>query len=408
MPALQSDVLALLDRVKDGLAFNDTGTRASLITSAGGSKLIIRSRQPGASGNDYTVTFTLPGGNSPLAVSAVGTDVTVALAVTLGVATAGANTLALIAAATNSSIPGLQAYLEGPSTVEITAAIATASLAGGDGPTSSFGHAQPGGGYLRAQDLASSFELLQNATASGTLTATGGSTTTAVVTSITPGSYTGATLTFTAGTTTVALRGLSYTVASNNATTFTTTETMAGACAATDTFTVTSTFLNRAVSELRDAAGSAGSPAGDPYGRYLTFIDGCEFTLNQIDGSSVPKSTLSHASLAVAESPAATTTNIPLTATMRPGQYDGLLATIGISDPIQIDYNTESAIYLKTPLLGVPPAATAVAIQTSALPVGRSKSLSGLVHPGGHPDTANVIFILDLVQRAVEAFVLPS
>jgi len=334
--------------------------------------------------------------------------VTVALDVTAGVATAGANTLELIAKEINSAIPELHAYVTGPTTPEITAAVAAASLSGGADSSTVFQAAPSAGGYLRAQDLASVLELFQEAvTRTTNLTATGGSTTTAVVTLLDPGTYEGETVTFDAATTTAALQGLSFVVASNDATTFTFSETLPAAVVNTDTFTVSTTFLDRHISALRGAAGRAGFKPGDSFGEWRTFIDACETTMNRLIASSLGSTTISHASLVVADSPAATTTFVPLSLPMRAGQFDGLGLTVGGSSSV-IDFTTEDAVYLKYALSGAPAAAASVAITQSDVLQTRPAALGHLVHVGGHPASARVVHILDQVQMFVEDFVLPA
>ena len=108
-----------------------------------------------------------------------------------------------------------------------------------------------GRNYLRAQDLATILELLQDGTADTLVTATAGSTTTATVTSIPANSYVGALVTFASNTTTVALRGVQARVLSHTTTVFTFASTLPAAVANTDTFSIEHDFMDDEIATIR-------------------------------------------------------------------------------------------------------------------------------------------------------------
>src|SRR5688572_10051724 len=104
MAILSANAADFILRVRDKLTYGqDSGTRAQATITANavvvGQTLVIKSATPGTAGNAFTVVITLPGGTSGLNVTFVSGVLTIALAVTAGVATAGANTLNAIATA---------------------------------------------------------------------------------------------------------------------------------------------------------------------------------------------------------------------------------------------------------------------------------------------------------------------
>lgn len=407
MPALSNEIGEFLLRVKDSLRYGqDSGSRASatLASTAGSGLLSLKVNDRGAAGNDWTYTVTVPGGTSALAVSASGTDITIALAVSAGVATA-ANTLNAIAAAVNAAIPQVTATVVSGGTLTRTSAVSLTSFAGGADPATDVDTAPVGAGYLRAQDLATALELLQESTNSGELTATGGSTTTAVVASVTANAYVGAEVTFEADTTTVALRGVTATVVSNNGTTFTFAETLPGTVASGDTFRVRSAFLDDAIALLRGSSVRADAPPANVYGFSRTVVDVLQRMQEQLAGSALPNRSVSRPGLVTGSG--STTTAVVSADAMRPDQFKGMYLTISGATR-RIVSNNETTLFLDKALSGAPSASTSFSIFLKTVDANVFPGRFHNVHPAGHPDAAFLAYLLDTVQNTVEAFVLPS
>lgn len=129
--------------------------------------------------------------------------------------------------------------------------------------------------YLRAQDMATVLDLLQDAMDQGTdLTATGGSTTTIVdgAATFVASQQAGNVVVFDAATTTVALRGLEFRILSNSATTLTM-ELMPAAAQSGDTFTIRGGWFDAAIADLREGKSLADAPSGSLYGEARTVAD---------------------------------------------------------------------------------------------------------------------------------------
>lgn len=407
MPALSNEIGEFLLRVKDSLRYGqDSGSRASatLASTAGSGLLSLKVNDRGADGNDWTYTVTVPSGTAALAVSATGTAITIALAVSSGTATA-ANTLNAIAAAVNAAIPQVTATVVSGGTLTRTTAISATAFTGGADPNTDVDTAPIGAGYLRAQDLATALELLQESTNSGELTATGGSTTTAVVSSVTANAYVGATVTFESDTTTAALRGVSATVRSNNGTTFTFTSTLPAAVASSDTFRVVSTFLDDSIDLLRGSSVRADAPPANVYGFNRTVVDVLQRMQEQLAGSSLPNRSVSRPGLVTGAG--STTTAVVSADTMQIDAFKGMYLTVGGATR-RIVNNDETTLYLDKALGSAPSASTSFSIFLKTVDSNVFPGRFHNVHPGGHPDAAFLAYLLDTVQNTVEAFVLPA
>jgi hypothetical protein len=122
--------------------------------------------------------------------------------------------------------------------------------------------------YLRAQDLASVLELLQDAMSQPIeLTVTAGSTTTTIedgASTFVPGSQVGNTVVFASDTTTTALQGVEAVVLANTDRQLTVAA-LAGTPVTGDTYTIRGTLLDDLISELRDGGGTGDAPAGNAF-----------------------------------------------------------------------------------------------------------------------------------------------
>lgn len=259
-----------------------------------------------------------------------------------------------------------------------------------------------GSGYLAAQDLASILELLQDAMASGELTATGGSTTTAVVTSIPSGVYVGATVTFEDDTTTVALQGVTTTVASHDGTTFTFDDTLAASVAAGDTFQVTVTAADDLISQIRDD--QTDYPRGNVYPNWRTAVEGLNIVARTASGGTdLADVTVSRAGLETAAG--STDSAVVSVDTMRIDEFKNLELTIS-GETRKITGNTETEIRVEPALSSAPAAGTSFSIARPTLTSEVSRF--NLVHPGGSSDQLFVSYLLGEAEAAVVALTLPT
>lgn len=410
MPLLPPETGTFLQRVTDSLRFGqDAGERASvtLESTVAGGVITVESARPGASSNSWTLEVTEPAGTSALAVTRSGDAITVALGVSSGSAVGGANTMDLIAGAINSALPELSARVTTQSAEEITDPVAAASFSGGSDSVA--GEAAPrGGGYLRAQDLGIFLELLQEACAAD-LTATGGSTTTAIVASIpNGGEYAGAKVTFAADTTTVALQGAEATVLSHNATTFTFTEALAAAVANTDTFSIEIQLVSPALASLYEGANKTkgDAPAGSVYGESRIALDAIAKLVQQVGGAAMPVRVLSR--VGVVTKAGSTASEVKSVDSMRIDAFKGRNLVLG-GETRRIVGNTEDTFLLAKELASAPAAGASFAIQEPT--VGYRAGVTDLanVHPGGgHPNNAFMAYLLEQAQKAVEELVLPA
>jgi len=397
-------------RVTDSLRFGqDAGSRASatLASTVAGGVITVELDEPGSFGNSWTIAVTEPAGTSALAVTKSGTAITVALAVTAGAATATANTMNRVAAAINAALPEVSARVTTQSANEITNPIAATTFSGGSNSASGQG-APVGGGYLRAQDLAIFLELLQDA-CSASLTATGGTTTTAVVASIpNGGEYVGAKVTFADDTTTAGLRGEVAYVGSHNATTFTFTRTLPAAVANTDTFTIELLLVAPELASLCEGpdTAKAHAPAGSVYGETRVALDAIAKLIEQVGNTTVPVRVLSRS--AVETAAGSTDTLVKSVDTMRVDGFKGKNLVIA-GETRRIVGNTSDSFLLAKALSSAPAAATAFQIVEPTTDFRPGNFELANTHPGGgHANNAFMAYLLKQAQKAVEGLVLPA
>ena len=412
MPLLPSETATFLRRVTDSLRFGQSvGGRASvtLASTVAGGIVTVTAARPGAHANAWTIAVTEPAGTTPLTVTRSGNAITVALGVTAGSATATANTMTKIAAAINVALPDCDARVTTASANEVTNPIAAATFSGGS--DSANGEAAPsGGGYLRAQDLAAFFKILQDACGKASVTATGGSTTTAVVASIpNAGQYVGAKVTFAAATTTAALRDQVAYVASHNATTFTFSSTLPAACANTDTFAIELQLVTPEIAALyQDASKTYGdAPSGNVYGETRQALDAIAKLIEQMGGgAAVPTRLLTRAGVVTAAD--STDTLIESVDAMRVDEFKGRDILIA-SQVRRIVGNTDTTIRLAKALTSAPAGGVSFQIVEATLDYRPGVSNLANTHPGGgHPNNAWTAYLLEQAQAAVEALILPA
>lgn len=412
MPRLSYEVASYLQHVRDTLSKpQDRGARARLAVPSNADPLnylVFEAKDGGTAANAWTVEVVVPAGTSALAVSVTGTAITIALDVTIDVPTVSENSLALIQAAVLTALGAdspIDVRLNGPdSSEERTTAFAEASLSGGLDKTDVLDAAPIAAGYLRAQDMATVVELLQESF-DASLTATGGTTTTAVVASLgTANRYRGATVTFAADTTTVGLRGVSATVLSSAVNTLTFSSTLPAAVANTDTFTISLNLVNDEIDTLRQGGGRADAPRGSVYGETRIVLNALNKLHQQIQNVTTPVHERTLLTTTVGYTASDTLQVAGYNATMRIDEYKGLTLVTAGGDRRVIVSNDETSFRFTRPVSVVGGDALTVRVPTNT---PDHITLSG-VHPGGHPDSSYLAFLLGLVQAVVEASALPA
>lgn len=109
-----------------------TGSTAT-IGSGTATPIVLETIDTGTAANSWTVTVVVPGGTSPLAISVVGTALTISLATAAGVPVPSANTRELIAATINSNFAtDLSASWTGTAGLSISAAESVSFTGGRD------------------------------------------------------------------------------------------------------------------------------------------------------------------------------------------------------------------------------------------------------------------------------------
>lgn len=300
MPAIPTDNVIYLKRIRDLLRSGVNYSTASLIVGSTTSRVQLIAQEPGVTGNNISVAFTVPAGTSGLTVSVVGNAITVALAVSGGVVVGGSNTATLIAAAINGSAAAsalVLAVLPTGSGAGSISVASTANLSGGRGGADAI--ATLPSNFIKAQDVASVLEVLMDSLNSvATLTVVSGTTSSLTDTgAFVANSQIGNTVTFT-GNVTAALAGKTAVVLSNTANILTFTGPVIGsagtavASAAGDTYTIRGTMANSAINVLRNGRGRGDAAATSLYADSRITTDVLIRIVQQLGGTLAPEQIL--------------------------------------------------------------------------------------------------------------------
>jgi hypothetical protein len=142
--------------------------------------------------------------------------------------------------------------------------------------------------YLRAQDMATVLDLLQEVIGSTGHTASGGSATTVVDAAMTTpyvvSEQIGNVVVFGAATTTVALRGVESRITANSATVLTV-GTLPAVCASGDVYSIRGGVADTAITSLRQGGGRADAPSGSVYGSHMQAYSGMENIIVGVGGT---------------------------------------------------------------------------------------------------------------------------
>lgn len=408
MPALPTVNAMYVKRIRDLLRTGVDYRTAQLALGSGTSALLVQAQEPGAVGNDVTVAFTVPAGTAGIVVTVVGSAISVALAVASGVPTA-ANTATAIAAAINGSAAAaalVRVFVTGSGAGLYAAAIAATPLAGG---------AQGSGvnsiqtnplNFLRAQDMASVLEVLQDALdLPAALTATGGTATSVQDTgAYVANSQIGNTVIFT-GNTTAALAGVSATVVSNTANAlFFANGVLPGTPVAGDTYRIVGALVQPIIAKLRDGRGSGDSPAGNEYGNSRLVTDALVRMTRQLGGTVSDRAVMTGTT-----GTGSTTTRVVLNMlgiALRPDQFKNKRLVIA-GQTRKIVGNDDTAVFFDLALSSAPAGGVAFTIADAMDSTDASANLT--FAPGGQPANNRLLAeLIRLCEAAVVAFTLPT
>lgn len=412
MPSLSYVASSYIKRVRDSLMTGPGYASAYLALGSGTSAFNVTAREPGAGGNSITVAVTVPGGTSGLAVSATGTAITIALAVNAGVVVGASNTAALIVAAINASstVSALvEASLVGSGAGSLSVAAAATALAGGvSGAASQQNVNTLPMNFLRAQDMASVLELLQDALDSGTLTATGGTATSVQDTgAYVANSQIGNVVTFT-GNTTAALAGVSATVVSNTTgALFFANGALPATPAAGDTYTIRGAIVEAIVSKLRDGRSSGSAPAGNLYGDSRLVTDALVRLTRQLGGTVSNVTQMSGTC-----GSGSTTTNVVLNmlgTRLRPDQFKGKVLSVG-GETRKITGNSDTAVFFDKALTSAPAldAAYTISLQMDSTDADANYQFAAGGQFPGASQNRRLAELIRIAEAAVVAFVVPT
>lgn len=410
MPALSTVNAMYVKRIRDLLRTGIDYRTSQLSLGSGTSAMTIQAQEPGAAGNSITVAFTVPSGTSGIAVTTSGNAVSVALAVSAGTPTA-ANTATAIAAAINVSASAsalIRAFVTDSGAGTYSAAMAATALSGGSqGSGDSTIQTLPMN-FLRAQDMASVLEVLQDTLdQSSALTATGGTSTSVQDTgAFVANSQIGNKVVFT-GNTTAALAGVTATVVSNTANAlFFANGILPATPAAGDTYTIVGALVEPIIMKLRDNRSSGDSSAGNALGDSRLVVDALVRMTRQLGGTISDRS---QAWPSMVTGSGSTTTRVVLNMSgiaLRPDQFKNMRLTVSGSTR-KIAGNDDSAVFFDLPLASAPAASTAVTISKPSDSTDACDNIT--FAPGGQPaDNRLLAELIRLCEAAVVAFTLPT
>lgn len=267
--------------------------------------------------------------------------------------------------------------------------------------------------FLRAMDIATALELLQNALYTGVMTATGGSSTTVVdgASTFVANQQVGNYVEFASNTTTVALRSTSARVISNTTTTLTfATGALAGTPVVGDTYRIRGGFLNEEIAYIRGgkAIGQAVIPG---YADRRLVTDAIVKMYSQLGGTvNNLKQTVANLRAGTGGTTTAVVVNVSSTGigkNMRVDEYKNMEVTVASLGTCVVSHNDEDTLYLRSPLTGAPTAADAVTIRNPQM-TSTAGEWALVAFSGGHPN--NVLFgdLLDRLKTLIVAYTLPT
>jgi len=265
--------------------------------------------------------------------------------------------------------------------------------------------------YLRAQDMATVLDLLQDGLdQTSVLTATGGTTHSVQDTgAFTVGQQVGNIITFDAATTTAALQGVSARVATNTVNELFFKDALPGTPVAGDEYTITGGIFDTHIADLREGKDLADSPSGSVYGEYRTVIDALLLGIVQISGSAFVPRTMWSGDTAAGSTATVVALDL-LGGSLKIDELRGLRVSVtGLGERIIVS-NTEDGLLLVHPAFGsAAGSGVATTVYIPADDVGGTSAPKIRTHPGAQPgENISLADLIDQLQVAVDAYVLPT
>lgn len=262
--------------------------------------------------------------------------------------------------------------------------------------------------YLRAQDMATVLDLLQQAlTQSSVLEAVGGDSFSVEDGSSTfvANSQVGNTVVF-EGNTTSELADVERVVVSNDTTTLFFSEELPASPASGDEYTIRGTMFDAWIDDLREGKNIADAPAGNVYGDYRTVVNPIMLGIERLDASLVERrfanlDTVSDSTTTVLKM---NTKGVPF----RTDEFKGMKVSVDGESRFVVT-NDENSITLNAALSSAPSSSTAVEVAIPVDNVGSTSAPKIRVHPGAEPgENIFLANLIDQLRDAVVAFTLPT
>ena len=261
--------------------------------------------------------------------------------------------------------------------------------------------------YLRAQDMATVLDLLQQAlNATTALAALSGSTTTIVdgASTFVAGNQVGNTVTIV--TATESIVGETSVVVANSTTTLTVSPAFSATITAADTYTIEAKFLDAEIATLREGRGVADATV-NPYGAHRDAINGLVRFAEQLGGTFAERNIGAAGLTSLAGS---TDTLVVLSGgPYRIDQFRGMRVTVATAGEGIVLKNDETTITLRGPMAASAAPADAVTITVPLNDFGGTSAPKIRTHPGAQPgENAALANLIDQLQTLVEAATVPT
>jgi len=261
--------------------------------------------------------------------------------------------------------------------------------------------------YLRASDLATALELLQEAlSATVALTVVSGSTTSIVdgASTFVADAQVGNVVTIV--TATESIVGETATVVANDTTTLTLSPALSATVTVGDTYTIEAAFLNTEIANLRKGGVRADSTV-EPYGSNRDAINGLMRAVEQLGGSLAERNI--GASTLVALDGSDDTVVLLSGGPYRIDQFKGMRVAVNTAgEGIAVSSN-ENSVTLRGPMAASAAADDAVTITVPINDFGGTSAPKIVTHPGSQPGENRVLAdFIDQLQTLVEAATVPS
>jgi hypothetical protein len=262
--------------------------------------------------------------------------------------------------------------------------------------------------YVRAQDLATVLELLQEALTTGTLTATGGTTTSVQdgAGTFTAGQQVGNIVEFD-GNVTSALAGVQARVYTNDATTLNFRTALPAAPQTSDTYKIIGAMADNAINELREGRGRADAPRGNVYGDHRTALEGLQVLKERVGQGSLPEKTM--ATLSTVSGSTDTVIKFDVSPRLVPDELRGYKVTISGESRTIVTHDETGTMTLDAPLSSAPSSSTTATVTVKENEAGGTTAPRLRVHPGGQPgDNIRLANFIDDVENDVVNYTLPT